>query len=245
MGSVIESRIPGMPCCHLLPKRSNDMAVCRSVGYVAFLYIVVLLQVDDGNVEDLERFLLSIQDCISYIERCTAPGNDRNMECKHDRLEGFVEIIAAFSLVLANVQGFLEIKVLVDDLPHFLRELLNHIRYKNAASFQVSAKFRSVPYREKSSLGRPKYNITAERIDVLRSTGMQWAIIAKCSSVSARTLSRRRIEFGILDNSEVNEEELVWNVKDILRITPISKNPEALQRIDPVNHAIMHRYAIQ
>ena len=144
------------------PKRSNDRAVCRSVGYVAFLYIVVLLQVADGNVEDLERFLFSIQDCISHIERRTAPGNERKMECKHDRLEGFVEIIAAFSLVLANVQGFLEIKVLVDDLPHFLRELLNHIRYKNAASFQVSAKFRSVPYRAKSSQGRPKYNITAE-----------------------------------------------------------------------------------
>ena len=44
----------------------------------------------------------------------------------HDRLEGFVEIIAAFSLVLANVQSFLEIKVLIDDLSHSLRELLNH-----------------------------------------------------------------------------------------------------------------------
>ena len=87
------------------PKRSNDRAVCRSVGYVAFLYIVVLLQVADGNVEDLERFLLSIQDCISHIERRTAPGNERKMECKHDRLEGFVEIIVAFFLVLANVQG--------------------------------------------------------------------------------------------------------------------------------------------
>ena len=63
----IESRIPDIPCRHLPPKRSNDMAVCRSVGYVAFLYIVVLLQVADGNVEDLERFLLSIQDCISHI----------------------------------------------------------------------------------------------------------------------------------------------------------------------------------
>ena len=51
------------------------------------------------------------------------------------------EIIAAFSLVLANVQ----------DLSHFLRELINHIRDKIAASFQVSAEFRSVPSREISS----------------------------------------------------------------------------------------------
>lgn len=49
------------------------------------------------------------------------------------------EIIAAFSFVLANVQ----------DLSHFLRELLNHIRDKIAASFQ--AEFRSVPSRERNS----------------------------------------------------------------------------------------------
>ena len=99
----------------------------RSVGYEAFLYNVFVLQVAEGlAVEDLERFLLSIQDCISHIEHCTTSGNDRNMVYIHDRLEGFVEIIAAFSLVLANVQSFLEIKVLIDDLSHSLRELLNH-----------------------------------------------------------------------------------------------------------------------
>ena len=64
------------------------------------------------------------------------------------------EIIAAFSLVLANVQ----------DLSHFLRELINHIRDKIAASFQVSAEFRSVPSRERNSQGRPKCNIIAEQI---------------------------------------------------------------------------------
>ena len=77
-------------------------------------------------------------------------------------------------------------------------------------------------------------------------------------------LSRRRIEFGTLDYSEVNEEELAWKVRAILRITPFSgetylrgalrargiyvqrwKIREALQRIDPVNRAIGRRYAIQ
>ena len=38
----IKSRIPTMPCRHLPPKWSNNMAICRSVGYVAFLYIVVI-----------------------------------------------------------------------------------------------------------------------------------------------------------------------------------------------------------
>ena len=78
-----------------------------------------------------------------------------------------------------------------------------------------------VPSCKRSSLGRPKY-ITAEQIDVLGSTGMQRTAIAKCLSVSAKTLSRRRKEFVTRDYSEVNEPELDWNVRDILQITPFS-----------------------
>ena len=66
------------------------------------------------------------------------------MEYIHDSLEGFVEIIVAFFLVPANVQGFMGIKVLIDDLLHSLQELLNHIKDKIAASLQVSVEFRSV-----------------------------------------------------------------------------------------------------
>ena len=51
---------------------------------------------------------------------------------------------------------------------------------------------------------------------------MQRTAIAKCLSVSAKTLSRRRKEFVTRDYSEVNEPELDWNVRDILQITPFS-----------------------
>ena len=118
--------------------------------YIAIFYAVVVLQVSEGNVEELERFLLSIQDCLSRIEQGTAPGNDRNLEYLHDSLEGFVQIVAAFSLVLTHVHGFLEIKVLIDDLLQCLRELLNHIREEIANSLEHSAELRRVPSREKS-----------------------------------------------------------------------------------------------
>ena len=52
-------------------------------------------------MEDLEKFLLYIQGCISHIEQCTVPGKERNMEYMHDCLEAFFKIISAFSLVLA------------------------------------------------------------------------------------------------------------------------------------------------
>ena len=75
---------------------------------------------------------------------------------------------------------------------------------------------------EGSSGGRPKYHITAEQIDVLRSTGMSWTAIAKCLGVSTKTLSRRRQEYGITDYTEIREDELEWNVRDILQLTPFS-----------------------
>lgn len=73
------SRIPNMPC-HLLPKWSKKMVACRFVVYIAFLYIVVILQV-------VTVFLLSVQDCIYRIAQCTALGN---VEYIHDCSEGFV-----------------------------------------------------------------------------------------------------------------------------------------------------------
>ena len=66
------------------------------------------------------------------------------MEYIHDSWEGFVEIIVAFFLVPANVQGFIGIKLLIDELLHSLQELINHIKDKIAASLQVSVEFRSV-----------------------------------------------------------------------------------------------------
>ena len=56
----IKSRIPNMPCRHLPPKWSNNMAICRSVGYVAFLYIVVI----GANFSLCFRF-------VTYLLSCT------------------------------------------------------------------------------------------------------------------------------------------------------------------------------
>ena len=80
--------------------------------------------------------------------------------------------------------------MLINNLLQCLRELLNHIGEKIANSLEHSTEFRRVPFRERSSIGRPKYSVTAEQIDVLRSTGMQWAAITKCLGVSVRTLPR-------------------------------------------------------
>ncbi|XP_027050333.1 uncharacterized protein LOC113677698 [Pocillopora damicornis] len=59
----------------------------NEVKPVVYLGLRVCMIVADGNVEDLETFLLSVQDCICRIAQCTALGN---VEYIHDCSEGFV-----------------------------------------------------------------------------------------------------------------------------------------------------------
>ena len=241
------------------------MAVSILVMFIAVLYAFVLIQFTEGNIEELQSFLLSIQDCINRIEQSTAPENDRTLEYLRDRLEGYIQIVLAISLVLTNVQGFLTVKMLIEHLWQSLREQLHHIRERLADCRQISAVFPRRPLQSKeNSGGRSKYHITAEQIDVLRSTGMSWTATAKCLGVSTKALSRRKQEYGITDYTEIREDELEWNVRDILQLTPFSgetyvqgalrargiyiqrwKIRDALQQIDPVSRALRRRYAIR
>ena len=83
------------------------MAVGILVMFIAVLYAFVLIQFTEANIEELQSFLLSIQDCMNRIEQSTAPENDRTLKYLRDRLEGYIQIVLAISLVLTNVQGFL------------------------------------------------------------------------------------------------------------------------------------------
>ena len=52
---------------------------------------------------------------------------------------------------------------------------------------------------------------------------MQWTAIARCLGVSSKTLYRRRLDYGLEDSySDITNEELEWNIRDILRLTPFS-----------------------
>ena len=52
---------------------------------------------------------------------------------------------------------------------------------------------------------------------------MNWKTIAAFLGVSERTLSRRRIEYGIFDSfSEIPDEELDSHIENILHLTPYS-----------------------
>ena len=115
-----------------------------------------------------------------------------------------------------------------------------------------------------STGGRPAYDITKAQIEQLRETSMNWKTIAAFLGVSERTLSRRRIEYGIFDSfSEIADEDLDSHIQRILQLTPYSgevyvigslkarninvqreRVRESLLRTDPVGRKMRRRYAI-
>ena len=72
-----------------------------------------------------------------------------------------MQIIDAISLVLANLQGFQELKDMLENLLQSLWELLQDIRSKiTSCNADTCAVFRREPSQARSSGGRPKYIIT-------------------------------------------------------------------------------------
>ena len=229
---------------------------------VVFIEIVSISR-DIAHDEDLENMLLSLQECLERIDRNEFPGNMNFLEYLRDRLEGCIRIIMAISLVLSNQE--VAITPLIVNLLSLLREKLPVLRSQISTSSDQTARYCRIPPQSASSGGRRRYIITAEQIEVLRSTGMNWTSIASCLGVSPKTLHRRRMEYGIIDTyTDITERELELNIRDILRLTPFSgetyvrgalhgwgihiqrwKVREALETIDPVNRAIRRRYAIQ
>ena len=55
--------------------------------------------------EDLENVFLSLRDCLEQIDRNEFPGNINFLEHFRDRLEGYIRIIMAISLVVSNLKS--------------------------------------------------------------------------------------------------------------------------------------------
>ena len=216
-----------------------------------------------ANDEDLENFLLSLDQCLLQIEENNEePGNIRVLEYLYERLEGNIQIIMAISLILRRFVNGFPIQILVESLLLSLRERLQYLWEKIVRYREPVTNQHSVPDREESTGGRRRYIVPLERIEVLRSTGMSWTAIANCLGISTKTLQRRREEYGMCDTYiEISSEELETNVRDILRLTPFSGESyvrgalrgrginvqrwrvrNAIRNIDPINRAIRRRY---
>lgn len=220
-----------------------------------------------GEDEELQNFFLSLQDCLERIETNELSSNFNLLEYFTDRLEDFIQILTAMSLVIANDETLI-IGQLVGRLLDILMAKIDYLRAELNASNEETARVGRAQrqrQQESSSGGRRRFSIAQEQIEILRSTGMQWKAIATCLGVSAKTIYRRRLEWGMNDSyDDISSAELETCVRDIMRLTPYSgetyvrgalrarginvqrwKIRDVLHTIDPISRAIRRRFAIQ
>ncbi|CAB3979524.1 Hypothetical predicted protein [Paramuricea clavata] len=138
-----------------------------------FIIVVVFIEIVNvskviAHDEDLENLLLSLQDCVERIDRNEFPGSFNFLEHLRDRLEGYIRIIMAISLVLNNLQ--VAITPLIANLLSLLREKLQALRTQISVCSDQTTRHCRIPPQVASSGGRRRYIITAEQMEVLCST---------------------------------------------------------------------------
>ena len=232
--------------------------------FVIFVWLCLAIRIG-ANDEELEAFLLSLDQCLAHIEENEERSNVQIFEYLYDRLEGYIQIIVTISLVLRRSSYGSFIQMLVNTLLQLLRERLSTLREQIVNCSDTDILIHPVLPQETSTGGRRRYIVSSDQIEVLGSTGMSWTAIANFLGISTKILQRRRTEYGMSDNfCNIADDELETNVRDIVRLTPLSGESyvrgalrgrginvqrsrvrKAIQNIDPINRAIRRRYTIQ
>ena len=180
----------------------------RGCGY-AYYYL--------STMEDLsgwERFFDELSSFIRSVNRQRGTANEDFSEYVVDRLEMCTTSVSTVIHHLrvnthndeegarVGVQYSASLAELLECLRDMLREwqdYLNHYQLRNASSYHASLT-PSVP----SQLGRPRFNISSEQLQYLRSMSFIWVQISDILGVSHMTIYRRRQEYGMMENPSGN-----------------------------------------
>ena len=110
-----------------------------------------------------------------------------------------------------------------------------------------------------ATLGRPKFDITRAQLDYLHSLSFSWTEIAHLLGVSRMTVYRRRVEYGLMEESsrtltdndldeilrelrvelpELGETMAAGHLRSLGYRVPRQQLREGLRRIDPLSAAL-------
>ena len=89
--------------------------------------------------------------------------------------------------------------------------------YSNVLESQRTLNSYTPPF-EQSMRGRPRFDISKEQLQHLRSLSFSWTAIADMLKVTCMTIYRRRVKYGLLDesHSSISDQELTERVQEIL-----------------------------
>ena len=91
------------------------------------------------------------------------------------------------------------------------------IEYSNTLDRQWASTHYVTPTDMPLGRGRPKFHISKEQLEYLRSLSFSWTAIADMLMVSRMTLYRRRVEIGLLvePQSNITDQELMRIVRHL------------------------------
>lgn len=217
----------------------------------------------DERYEDILRYLEHGFNIFEELNR-NAFTNDRNTaEIMIIRCEEFV---CGLSLLYRLMRWPDEIKRHFQEVIALFQERINRILER--LNIEEGGSYSCPKQNVGGSTGRPKYLITKEQIDGLRSLHFSWKKIAEMLGVSERTIRRRRQEFDMAIGrsviySEIDDDELDIFVRHILHYSPESgermvmgalkgfgvkvqreRLRKSIERVDPVSREMRRRTAI-
>ena len=103
-----------------------------------------------------------------------------------------------------------------------LLQALEHVvriwtEYSNSLDQQWASSHYVTPTEVPRGRGRPRFQISKEQLEYLRSLSFSWTAIADMLMVSRMTVYRRRVEFGLLvePQSSITDQELIRIVRHL------------------------------
>ena len=153
----------------------------------------------------------------------------------------------------------LELARITDEL-HQLNAILSSLlnlqqSYEESTASMEDAAY-STPLEQTAQRGRPRFRITRDQLDYLRSLSFSWTEIASLLGISRMTIYRHRVECGLLHEQRdvLSDAELDAMILDFRRDLPYSGQTmilgrlrgmgfyttrvrvrESIRRVDPLN----------
>lgn len=226
-----------------------------------------------ANREAVERFEDTMEDILLYLRHAFGIFEELNRnsftngsnaaEILIIRCEEFV---SGLSLLYRLMQWPDDIKQYFQEVIALFQERISRILER--LNIEEGGNCSCPKMNDNGGIGRPKFLITKEQIDGLRSLHFSWKKIAEMLGVSERTVRRRKQEFDMaigrsVTYSEIDDDELDIFVQYILHYSPElgermligalngfgvkvqrERLHNSIERVDPVSREMRRRTAI-
>ncbi len=147
-----------------------------------------------------ENFFLEIVRFVQSSERqFEAHANHQYTEYVLERLAMMTQSIHSIRQQLEREQNgttlLNSLGELLDLLPQLASKWQEHF---NDIEVRLLASQYQLPLRHSAGRGRPRFHVTKEQLEFLRSLSFSWSSISKMLGVSRMTIYRRRVQYGLI-----------------------------------------------